>query len=477
MITTSLSYFGWGLWPNKTKDLENQDLENKDQATPVLSEDIEQPKPIAKISEKKPKQDYIFEVATIKVGSFWKDDDDEDEGEDATSRVALSTKQHLAYAAGMLAMSVLSGYFYKAPIVGLGFAGGAMDLTKTWYAYSDKTPVLKNVARVAALLALITAIGLQYTLSTEQKEQTLLQVINALPLMYPGMGIFKAEVAKLQIDKQIVKLAAKCNLELSQSTAEIMARVMQILPALAISMTKFDKSLSAAGGIFFKTNVRKLSNMLGQYIYAMQNPVARRVAGSALAAASVASVVTGVVGNYFHWFSNSLGSVVNSLLLVPPADIVARTIKSTIKLSTKANKRRMQYADVLDQDKTCCQKATDKVKKLGEAAAFTLPILGTALAVGQMNLNSSNAGLVAALLGDAISFIKVATNKFPTNAVLAASAAGVMLGGSAYTVREFTSSAIDIPLYSTWLTLAALTGSFAIYQIKRLVRPPYPEES
>src|SRR5262249_2833895 len=163
-----------------------------------------------------------------------------------------------------------------------------------------------------------------------------------------------------------------------------------------ISLTTFDKSISAAGGIFFKTNVRKLTNMLGKYVYEMQDPCSRQTAASSMATASISSVALGLMGNYFQWFSSTLGRVISNILLVPTDDMLARNIKASINLSVKENKKRMESESDVESNQTSCEQAITVGKNIGEAAGFSASVLATSLAVGQMDPSSKNAGLVAA---------------------------------------------------------------------------------
>lgn len=425
---------------------------------------------------------YLLKIGNLKVRPYWTDDEEED---NASLREPIGAKQHAAFVTGFVLINTFSAYFYKTPIVAAAFAGGAIEFTKTWYSYNDNNFWIKNGARTLAVSALAASIFMRYGLSDATKMTTAFQVLNAIPFAYPAMGILKAELSKAEIHTLIQKGAEKCKVHLSDTQAQVIAAILQIAPALSISMAKIDDSLTAATGVFAKTNIRELTNIAGKYIMDMQDSCRRKAAGVNLTIASIAATTVGYAGTYLQWFNNLPGTIAKSLLIVPGSDIGARVLKESVKGAVREEKKARKAAKqaakeagitLQEPEETRKERAVRYLKKGLEAIAFTLPVLGASLGVGQMinptDKNTANAGLVASVLGDAISVIKVATKRFKTVPVMTTAATGILAGAVAYTMKELAASSTPWPLYSSTLLLASITAAFELYHLRDLCRPP-----
>lgn len=491
------AFVSWGsqLWPFK-RDNSNSDLQERslldDTDSPPREPSPTLPLPlelapyideVAPLPKLKNKQDnYVLNVCDYKLVPYWGEDDDDD---DPNARVEIGAKQHAAFIAGTVVINSFSAYFYQTPIVSAAFASGAIEFTKTWYTYLDKDCLLKNGARVLAVSALIGTIFMRYGISDAGKATTIYQFLNAIPLSYPAMGILKAELSRAEIHKLIQKAAEKCNVTLSETQAKVVSALLQIAPALGLAMAKVDDSLSAASGIFVKLNIRELTNIAGKYLYEIESSTKRKSAGIAMGVGAVATTAIGYVGSYLKWFNNTSGTLVQSLLIMPGSDIAARTLKESVKVAIKEEKAALktQRALVASEDtlpESILQRVTRYGKKSIEAALFTAPVIGASLAMGPMidpkDKNTSKAGIVASVLGDAISVIKVATKRFDTAPVMTVAGKGILYGGAAYTLKELVGLNISWPLYSSALLLASISAAFELYHLRDLCRPPKRDE-
>lgn len=419
----------------------------------------------AKKAKKLEKQEYLLEfelpiLGKIKVAPFYSDDDDDDDN--AAKRELLGIKENAAFAVGLTVISVLSGYFYKTPFVSSAIAGGAMDISKTWYVYTEKSPRLRNSARMIAAITLIGAIVLQYQAGDKEKLPVFLQILSALPGVYPAMGFLKAEIGNIKPEK----LAKKCRLSITKKTAE--SFFSAILAAAGLSLTfANERNLSAAGGIFFKTNIRNLSDIVSKQLVSLDNPCVKALAGTATAISSVAAYTMALLGSPLGWYSSTFGKLAGTALIVPPSDVASRTVKASIKADLNERKAAKKAGAPLPED--------GMIKK-GLTSLFHVGLVGTAsAATGIMADPTSpdiqNSGVIAALFGDVVSFSKVATKRFDERVVMALSALG--FGASALTYGMVESGTWTLPkiIYSSNLVFGALSAAYAIYHLKRLVRP------
>lgn len=501
------------IWSSKENNKEisaglisNEDLSHSEPAVP--SKDVERIEVLA--SPKSPaaeKDPVLFKFKIpgiekeIEIAKYWEVEDDEEEVESGNKRVPLAAKQHIAVASGVLGSAALSGYLgckSGGSVLGAGIAGAATDLIKTYHAFTKDRPIIRNFDRALALVGLVASIYLQYGISEEKKAETVFRVLKALPLAYPAYGVLKAEMSEWDIPGKIValsKILQEKNIlsfELTKRQATLISAGLQIPPALALSLAKIDQSLAAGAGIMFKTNIRQFMNLMAESAASIESPLKKAIAASAITCASTAATVAGYVGNSLSWFTNTLGACASSVLIVGPNDAAVRTVKSSIKLAqekAKEAKKAMKKAkkaaklEKLDQviangakleEKTLSQKALQKTLSVAKGILYGLPAVGTAFFVGNManDMNTqSNSGLIAALLGDAVSFSKLGTKELPVVAVLASTGVAIGLGVAAFTVNELIQTNFRWPMMSTTIALSSIASSYAIYHMKRLTRP------
>jgi len=502
-----ISGFGSSFWGTanspQAREMEEGLIANEDRSHEVAVEPItaRTEEPDTKAAKVKPDPVLLkLEIpckGELEIAKYWVVEDDEDEVESTKKRAPLGAKQHAAVVAGVGASAILSGYLGSksgGSVLGAGIAGAVTDLIKTYHAFTKDRAWIRNTDRAIALMGLGVSLYLRYGLSTEQQAQTLYRVLSALPWAFPGYGVLKAEMAEWDIPKQIVKISEQLkeknylSSKVSKNSATLISAALQIPPALALSILKIDQSLSAGAGILFKTNLRKFMNLVAEVAADSKNPLTRKIAGGSLACAATAATVAGYVGNCLHWFTNTLGTVASSLLLVGPSDAGVRTIKSTIRLHQDKAKERKEAQELqeLDQElanlandveqneERCLDKLVAKTKAAFEGALFSLPAIIMSLLVGQMNSdmnNLANAGLMAALLSDAVALSKLGTKEFSLNAVMATSGLAVTLGLVAFTINEYV-QLFKWPMLSSTLALASIATSYMVYHTKRLTRPP-----
>lgn len=429
------------------------------------------------IEATRPKKEYIAEipipkVTTIKIAPYWSDDEDDDDT-DLTVREKTGVTEHLAAAATCTSVAGLSALYYKNPMITAGFASGTATVVNVLHNNSSET--MQHTLRVAAITGLALSLILEYALSPNAKQKTIVQIISAIPWVYPFLGVVKADISQAELPKKLKDIAANYSVSLSDTTCQVICASLQAMPGLSVSLGSSNKTLSAVGGIFFKSNVRQLLDVAGQGIYHLETPWIRKSLGAAVGIAAVSSLVAGFAGNYFNWFSGTWGALISSVLIIPPADIASRTIKATIKAGQKERKNALKSAIANDED-TCW----DKTKKIAQNAAtitlITAPVVGAAYAVGQAEPGAQNPGIVASLLTDITSFIKIGTKSYPTAAVVGVSLAGAAAGTTVYVIKEIFESTVPIPMYPTIIALTATSSAFAMYHAKRYVRPAAADE-
>lgn len=464
-----------------------------DSKEPLLAEnneiDLEAQTKAAKKDKKAKKlkeQKYLLEVdlpvlGKIKIAPYYSDDDDEDDN--AAKRESLGVKENVAFAVGLAVISLFSGYFYRTPFVSSAIAGGAIDISKTWYVYTEKQPLLRNSARVIAAITLIGSIVLQYQAGDKTKLPALLQILSALPGVYPAMGFLKAEISNAKPEDKLVALASKCRASITKKTAESIFSAMMAAAGLGLTFVP-EKNLAATGGIFFKTNIRNLSDMIGKTLFSLENPRLKALAGTAMAVSSTAAYTLALVGTPLGWFKSSWGKLAGTVLIVPPSDIASRTVKASIKADLNEKKAAKKAGIPLPEEEKSW------IKTGVGAALHITPIIGACAAVGIMadptegsgimtvtpspdeqNLEQ-NSGVIAALFGDIVAFSKVATKKFDEKTVLGLSAVGVCASALTYGLVESGKWALPKIVYSSSLVFGSLAAAYAIYHLKRLVRPP-----
>lgn len=446
-----------------------------------------------RVCAKKAKKTYLLELdlpllGKFKIAPFYTDDDDDDDN--AAKREPLGVKENAAFAVGLAAISVFSGYFYKKPFVSSAIAGGAMDICKTWYVYTEKSPWLRNSARAIAAITLIGAIALQYQAGDKDKLPLLLQIANVLPGVYPAMGFLNAEIDKAKPEEKLIALSERCGLPIAKKTAEALFSTFMAAAGLSLTVVP-ERNLCATGGIFFKTNVRTLSDILGKAIISLQNPCLKAVVGGATAISSVAAYTLALVGSPLGLYSSIWGKLAATALIVPPSDVASRTVKASIKADLKEKKAAKKAGIPLPEEEQGWAKTGLSI------LLHIAPVLGASAAAGLMadpaapNLtpavdptatpgmtgdpaspDSQNSGVVAALFGDVVSFSKVATKRFDEKKVLALSALGVGATAVTYGLVESGKWALPKIVYSSSLVFGSLAAAYAIYHLKRLVRPP-----
>lgn len=460
----------------------NQEMHDLSKIQQVAQEHMEIAIPLlGEINAEKP-TDYILELdiprlGTLKIVPFYKDKDKDDK-DDSDTRIPLGWKENTSFAACMVGITLFSGYFYNTPFVSAAIAGGTLDISKKWYNYTKKLPALRNSARVVAAALLVATIAFQYMQSDELKSHAMGKIIASLPGVYPALAFIKAELGDAHLPEKVIALAHKCGLTISKETAEAIAAGAMALPSLAVSLTTIDQNLSAAGGVFLKTNMRVLSDVVGKSIKKLETPFLRIAAGGAMAANTAAAYTFALIGNSLGWFSNILGKAASDVLIVPSSDIASRTIKASIKADIKQKKKEKNRQNTPEQ--TCAEKWQKNAGKIASAVITTLPIVASSAVVGQFvdptSNTAQNSGVVAALFGDLVSFSKVATKKYDKRIVAAASVLGVGASAALYGFTEFGKVAVPKALYSSSLIFGSLAAAYAIYHFKRIVRPPKIEK-